>query len=421
MNAKDIFNIEELSGQQIPAEIVEQLRVLGRVQFPLKPASTSAVSTSAEEPSQDQIDGDATLSGVLNHVAGMEDLVEQLEDMLDQLTKDMNIPVTPGSAVEAAVKTLGGDGSSIDRDIFDRAQAIADHAVIMTLGRDPFLDAIGADGKLDGPYTNCDEITKQVSNLWNTADPKNPNPEAPIADASNKIAEDFEKSKSNMIVEILLMLWWNMLWPKFIVSLSIINPFRLIFAMPFDTIVCFFKNMSKTCNLPRFTVKPKDCLEQHGPINKLLNRLACRLICKIPKPLYKRYKPMIDASSIKIMKNGKLVPCDCKTISDCPPKGPNNTSTKEDGKLGALADVLEGLLGGDQEPCVNDSDFTRGVSEDKLTGPGMPPNCLDAARVVLDAVISDALTPSDPAKRGITGAASITSILQRQTDQLGAR
>jgi hypothetical protein len=421
MNERNIFNIEELSGQQIPAEIAEQLRVLGRVQFPIKPASTSAVSASAEEPSQDQLDGETTLSGVLGHVAVMEDLVEQLEDMIDQLTKDMNIPVAPGSAVADAVKTLGGDGSTIDRDIFDRAQAIADHAVIMTLGRDPFLDAMGVDGKLDGPYTNCDEITKQVSNLWNTADPTDPNPEAPILDASNKIAEDFEKSKNKMTIEILLMLWWNMLWPKFVVSLVIINPFRLIFAMPMDAIVCFFKDMKKTCNKARFTVKPKDCLEQYGPLNKMLNRLACRLICKIPKPLYKRYKPMIDATSIKIMKNGKLVPCDCKSLGDCPPKAPNNITASSDGKLGALADVLEGLLGEPHEPCVDDSEFTRGVTQDQLKGPGMPPNCLDAARIVLDAVISDTLTPADPAKRGITGSASISSILERQTNQLGAQ
>jgi len=49
----------------------------------------------------------------------------------------------------------------------------------------------------------------------------------------------------------------------------------------------------------------------------------------------------------------------------------------------------------------------------------MNPNCLDAARQVLDAIINDALTPNDPTKASASGSQSISSILDLQTNQLG--
>lgn len=410
------FNIENLAGQQVPSEIVEQLRVLGRVQFPLKSTTTSAVSSSAQDPSVAQAEAAANLSGVLAHVAEMESLAEQMEDMIDQLTKDMSIPIDPDDTnLRDAVQRLGGDGDNITKDVMDTALAIVDNGPIMLLNQDPVGMMLG-NGKLTGPYMNCDEITRGVAKAWNTADPTAVNPDAPINDAANEISKNFEKGKNNMILESLLMLWWNMLWPKFVIMLSIVNPARVIFAMPFDTFVMFFKNMKKECGKIRFQIKPEECIKNYGPINNLINRMACFLLCKIPPKLYKRYKPMVDPSEFKYRSKGKFETCKCDQLSNCPPKVEPKTSFDKNGNFDQMSNLLESI----QDPCVTEDDFTEGVDETVPEGLGMPPACLEAAQTVLNAVISDALTPSDPTKRGITGTASVSSILERQTNQLGA-
>lgn len=404
--ADEFFNVENLVGQQVPQEIIDQLRVLGRVQFPLKDTTASAVSSSAQDTDDATKEANANLSGVLDHVGEMESLADQLEDMLDQLTKDMKIPVDGTSPVlRDAVRTLGGE-DAITRDIFDRALAIVDHAPYMVLGQDPILAALTGDGRLDGPYMNCDEITRGVAAAWNTANPKDYNPEATLKDTTNEITEQFEEKKNNMIIEILLMLWWNMLWPKFIVSLVIINPLRLVIAYPLDAIITFFKNLKKQCGKGRFRTKPKSCLKKYGPINKALNRLACLLLCKLPPPLYPRYKPMIDPQEFD---------CNCSKLGDCPPPKVPKDDFNEKGNLSELEKMMNDL----DEPCVSVDEFMEGVDKGLPEGLGIPPNCLKAAQVVLDAVISDALTPLDPSKTGITGSASVSSILEEQSNQFG--
>ena len=412
MDTNQYFNIENLAGQQIPPEIVEQLKVLGRVQFPLKPTTASAVSTSAQEPSDTQKDNAANISGMVNHVADMENITEQLEDMIDELTKNMKIPVEPGNtALLNAVKALGGD-TEITKDIFDKALAIVDYGPLL-LGPDPVGIILG-NGKIDGPFSNCDEITRGLAKTWNSASPKDVNPEEPFRDATTEIAEEFEKSIEKQVLEMLLMLWWNMMWPKFVVMLVIINPIRTLIAYPFDRIITFFKDMKKRCNKARFKIKPDECLKSYGPINKALNRLACFLLCKIPPKLYKRYKPMIDPSEFMIIKNGKLVPCDCKAKDDCPPKSKPRDDFKKDGDFDQIGNLLESI----DDPCVGADDYLDDVNTDQPEGLGMPSNCLKYAQTILSAVVSDALSPPDSSTSS-SGSKSVSSILENQTNQLG--
>ncbi len=417
MNLESLFDIENLAGQEIPPEIAEQLKVLGRVHFPLKDTTASAFSSSSEQPSADEVENESRIKDILDHVKNMEDLTEQLEDMLDQLTKNMNIPVdASNTALVNAIKSLGGDGSNIDKELFDKAQAIIDHAPIMiAMGLDP-IGVILGNGKLDGPFMNCDEITRGVAKVWNEADPDSFTPDAPLKDAASEIAKTFEENKAKQVLEMLLMLWWNMMWPKFIIMLTIVNPIRTLIAYPLDTIITFFKSMKPQCNKLAFKFKPKECLKNYGPLNKALNKLACFLLCKIPPKLYKRYKPMIDPSEFKILKNGKLVPCNCATLEKCPPsktKDPDKFD-KDKGmtEMGKLMDSID-------DNCVEESDYLDGVDTKQPEGLGLNPNCLDAARQVLDAVLSDALTPRDPSKAGISGSQSVSSILQYQNSQIG--
>ena len=195
MDLDKLFNVEQLAGQQIPSEIAEQLKVLGRIQFPLKDTSApngSAVSSAGDQLSDDENANQTNISGILDHVEEMESLTDQLEDMLDQLTKDMAIPVdTDDASLKDAVSLLGGDGNTITKDIFDKAQAIIDHAPIMILGQDPVLASLTGNGKLEGDYMNCDEITRGVAKAWNTADPKSYSPESILKDNSAQISKDF--------------------------------------------------------------------------------------------------------------------------------------------------------------------------------------------------------------------------------------
>jgi len=417
MDMDKLFSIENLAGQSIPAEIAEQLKVLGRVTFPLKGTTVSAVSTAADQPSPTEIENEARISGILDHVRGMEDLTEQLEDMLDQLTKNMNIPIDPNNGpLKAAAQALGGDGSNIDKDLFDRAQAIMDHApILVAMGYDPIGSILG-NGKLDGPFFNCDEISRGIAKTFNEADPDSLNPDAPLKSAANDIAKTFEENKAKQILEMLLMLWWNMLWPKFVIMLTIVNPIRTIVAYPIDSVITFFKNMKRQCNKGRFKTKSKECLKNYGPINKALNRLACFLLCKIPPKLYKRYKPMVDPSEFQILKDGKLIPCNCNRLDDCPPKREPVDTFDKNGNFDQMGNLMENL----DDPCATIEDYLENVNTKQPEGLGMNPNCLDSARQVIDAVINDALTPSDPTKAGMSGSQSISSIIELQTNQLGA-
>jgi hypothetical protein len=418
MDLEKYFNIQDLAGQQIPKEIVDQIKVLGRVQFPLKPTSTigSAISSSSEQTSSDELNSEVQLSGLIDHVSEMEALADQLEDMIDQLTKNMNIPVNASISPDLsnAVKTLGGDGTSITKDIFDKALAIMDYSPIMLTGQDPILAAMTGNGKIDGPYMNCDEITRGVAKIWNTADPKDYNPEGVLPDSSTAIKEDFEKHKKNMGIEIVLMAWWNLLWPKFIVSLVIINPLRTMYAYPMDTIITFFKNLKKQCGKGRFRRKSKECMKNYGPINLALNKLACFLICTLPPLLYKRYRPSVLPADFKIKKNGKLVPCNCSKISKCPPEDQAEIPFNEKGGLDQLSNLMENL----GEPCGSSEEFSEGPTNEQPTGLGLPPNCVGAAQTILSAVVADALTPKDSSSFS-TPSSSATSIREEQANTLG--
>lgn len=396
--------ISDLVGQAIPPEVLEQLRVLGRVKFDTKKTRVSAVSTSATEyVHPDDGDDAAIVSGLLNHVKEMDDLANQMEDMIDDLTKDMNIPVVDDGVADA-VRTLdpASDGSHITRDVLDRAVATIDHAPMLVTGSDPVLTAMTGDGKLDGKFLNCDEIGRAIAEAWNTANPKDYSPEDPVIDAGEKFANDFEKSKRNMLIEIVLMLWWNIIWAKFIVDLVIINPLRFMIAIPIDKIVLFFKNK---CGIRRFKKKPVDCIKKEGPINKALNKLRKVLLCKIPLKLYdkKRYKPMVQK------------PIDCTDVDDnCVPENLSGPEIDKDGGMEELGKALTTIFS--EDPCVTSEEFTKLLDQLKPEDLGTSPECLEASRKVLGAVIADALTPGGPPDKGNT---AVSRILDEQLEQLG--
>jgi hypothetical protein len=370
-NEKTNFNIADFVDKEIPTEIIEQLRIAGRVQQVLNPTTVSAVSTSAQQDttSDPSESPEKELDGFIKNTADLEDTIEQLEELIDEHLKDMSIPPANDS-ISAAAKRLGSDDGNITKQVLDTAMATIDYWPLMSMGQDPVLAALVGDGTIDGKWFECNQITSAIAKTL-TNPPRNEyEAEAAIADSSTKIADNHEKRMIEMILEILLQLWWNMLWPKFIVDMTIINPIRMAIANPTDALITFFQKR------PRFKRKKSDWIKKNGPINKLLNKLRKLLLCKIPPPLYPRYDPIVEI--------------DCGGIDDtCPPEteGSEFKPSKENSQIGEFVDSAM------DSNCFTSKQLLEGVDKTLPTGFGASPACVKAARTVLDAVLSDALTP----------------------------
>lgn len=373
---KTKYTIADFVNQEIPPEILDQLKIANRIQFPLTPTTISAVSTSAQQPDAipPEQDQNKIIDGLIEDVAEFEDLVEQLEDMVDEHLKDMEIP--PASQrIADAIKVLDPNGNgNINKDVLDKALAIMDYLPMMTLGQDPVLAALVGDGTIEGPWMECNEITSALAKQITIPPRDEYDAEMVVKDQSNKIADNHEKRMLEMMLETLLMLWWNMLWPKMVVDAVIINPLRMAFANPIDSLITFFKNV---CDVRKFKKKSKECIQKKGPLNKLLNRLRLFLLCKIPPKVYDRYKPMVE---IKCPENDEK----------CPPE----TTSKEfepDNKnaMTQLGEMVDSVTEGN---CFTDEELLSGIDNKQPEGFGASPTCTKAAKIVLDAVLADALT-----------------------------
>jgi hypothetical protein len=383
------IDINNIPTGAIPPEIqkafTDFLKVEGRITFPLKPTKTSAVSTSAAEPDGDGVDAEKEVNDLINSVDELENLVEQLEDMADQLTKDMNIPVpADNAALKKAVQQLGGD-DAITREVYDTALAIIDTAPLMTFRQDPVTAALTGDGHIDGPWFECSQVTSQAADLFNLRPGGIDIPETPVLPKNDEILDDFEGNLLEMILHILLMLWWNMIWPKFLVDLAIINPPRKIVAIPIDGLIFFFKSVRWNGRRYRtFKKKPSALLEEKGPINTLLNELRKILLCKVPPKLWNRkdYDPIVEI--------------DCEGVDDeCPGKSnPGNNS----GPDGLASDEVssDGFDILSDEPCVTSDDFIENVDRAVPENLGMGPECLQAATRVANYVQDDVYSPRSP-------------------------
>jgi hypothetical protein len=317
-------SIENLKTGEIPEEILKQLNVLNRISFSLKSTNVSAVSSQASDPTTlvPNTDPAFDLDRLVTSVKELEDLIEQLEDIADELTKDMAIPFF-NDAVKKAVHQLDPNANAITKEVLEKALAIIDYFPMLMLGQDPALGPLIGDSTVEGPYLNCNEITKALGDIIKVPPKTKSDAEKIVSDKTAEIQEKWQKRMDLMFLEIILQLWWNILWPKFIVDMAIINPARTIVALPLDTIVVFFK---KDCG-GRFKKPKKDCVmgtsnanppysDAKGPINKILNKIRKFLLCKIPLALYPRYNP--------------IVPIDCTGVEsgDCPSDSEGSAKTK---------------------------------------------------------------------------------------------
>ncbi len=390
------IDINNLPTGQVPSDVQqafeELLNVQGRVVFPLKPTTVSAVSTSAQEDTPDIADAEKEIDELVDSVVEMEDLVEQLEDMVDQLIKDMAIPVDPSNtSLLKAVRQLGGT-NQITQKVFNTALAIIDNAGPITFRQDAPTAALTGDGHIDGPWLECSQVTDQVSNFFDLRSSSPSLPEEPVYPRNDEIVKDFEGNLFATILHIVLMLWWNMIWPKFLVDLVIIDPLRMMIGYPLDGISGFFKEKE------RFRKKNKEWLKKYGRINKALNKFRKFLLCKVPYKLWSSAKQDYDP----------IVKINCPVDEDytCTPdktqyehtgasSASNNGNFEKSGdvsEMGTAMDIADG------EICGSPEDYGAHAPKEEPSGLGMSPECLAAAAKVVRAVEDSSYTPPNPSE-----------------------
>jgi len=352
------IDISSLIGRELPAHILEQLNIINRVEFPLKPTVTSASSTAADIPPTE----DEQINDILNHVKEMESYANDIEDSIDLLLKDMNInPIN--DIVADAAKQLGSLDGNITKDIFDRAMSIIDHSSLLTIG-DPVLGALTGNSKLEGEWLDCATFVSSKEHIKVPTE-KEYNENTVITEKTSEVYTDFKKKQENIMLEILQMLFWNMLWAKYIVdtTLAILK----LITKPIDIIILFLSKFP-------FKRPSEQDINKKGPIRKIINKLRIFLLCDVPIKIfnYSRYKPMVNI--------------DCKYIINC----------KKIVQFGGNNSAFDISENGDIGICPDESDLNgHEVFDNNPTGLGISPQCIESAKIVMDAVLSDALTPQD--------------------------
>jgi hypothetical protein len=116
------------------------------------------------------------------------------------------------------------------------------------------------------------------------------------------------------------------------------------------------------------------------------------LLCVPPRKLWsaKKYKPIIDISECE----------PCQEAGKCPDNTNESNVGEDDQKLGKLGNVMDSLFTDDQDPCIDLSDLIGDAKNQNAEGLGVPPDCLKHAGTIMEAVIADALSPSDPSSTG---------------------
>ena len=395
------YTLDNLVGSEITPEVMQSLVTEGRITFPLKNTQTSAVSQPEDQP---DIDSKTTAEGnideYINSVKENEDMIKMLEDMRDDMLSKMKIPPASNSVAEAA-KQLGSPDGTITLDIFNIAQTILDIIQQIQTGNDPVIGAITGNGTITADFIKCSEVTQAIADNWKigkdavnqTSDElHNENSMRSVSEAK----ESFAKKMKNMYLYIRDMLWWNLIWARLVIFF--IELLEKVVAIPIDTPFLFLRFFKKLT---------PDNYQKYGPIHKMLNKLKILLLCRVPSSAFKEYKPDEDIQVwYPTGKTGKFVYlrelCSQETSSaECPPgQSPwpdeSNTQGTYDGsdankKLASIKNIISVNFSENSQNCIPTNFISDLFKESKIEGPGMSPDCAEAAKKIIDAVQDDAL------------------------------
>lgn len=418
---RENIDISDLLGKSLDADTLNLLLTEGRVKFPTKPVtSPSAISKGA---SNDACENDADIKNnrikdLLQNVKDNETLVKTLEDMRDDLLKDMRIPTT-GKVADAA-KKLGSPNGDITKEIYDKAKVITnpDFVAISTWGYVPKLAALLGDGRVIGKHVNCSEITKAVFDGFNLAkgnikeeDITGYGQES-IKTTIDKAEESFDNKMLDMFYFILNKLFWNHIWTRMWVG--IFDMTEKLIAVPIDTPIIILSSLFK---FPKLT---KTVYYQKGPVHKLLNKIKIAFLCRLPKRSWPPYMPepgiqvyfrksasdegaMVEINglctsdfakadakcveqfndkNLPLDENGNITPGNGADVKD-------ETDSLKDGMKSIFENMTKESTAEDcYKTNIGKSFDNANKGENKG---GVDPDCLDAARTVLKAVYNDTL------------------------------
>jgi len=398
MANKKLGEVDQLIGSEVTPEFLNEMMVEGRISFPFKPTTTSAISKPG-----DQSDDDGDINKYLNNVKDNEDQIKLLEDMRDDMLKGMKIPPISDDIAEAA-KKLGSLDGTITKKEFDIAETILDPDIFIPnqIGIAPDIGALIGNGNLTGNFVACHEVTQSIADNWKiTGQNTGTTPEEDKHKADNtvqKAKKKYERKLLDMFVYIFRMLWWNEIWPRMVVfHLEMIE--KLV-AVPIDIpflILRFFK---------KFTKKN---FYKYGPIHRLLNIVKIFLLCTLPKKIWKDYNPRDE---IKIFYNNKMMPVkdmciladDCEECNGEDTQGNKSYSSNADGNVDGFPtgqkkarDMQTGVRDklndemDTSDPTCAPFKLSDLFKEEPIAGPGLSPECVEAAKKILDAVYEDAV------------------------------
>ncbi len=396
---------DDLIGKSLSSSELQRLLAEGRIVFPFKPTTTSAVSQPADKTDKDTFPED--VDTLIDSVKDNEDIVKMLEDMRDDMLAGMKIPPANSTIANAAVK-LGSPDGTINKNIWDTAVTIINTVSQNQTNNDPVIGAITGNGGLTGDFLNCNEVTKAIADNWKLSSDAEEEVTPDELHAKNtkrsvtEARESFSKKMKQMAKYIFRMLWWNLIWARLV--MFFLETTEKLLAVPIDTpflIFRFFKRLTK------------DNYMTFGPIHRLLNKLKILLLCKVPRsssfgPDYEPDEEIrVWYPTGKKSKNGKwmtlkelcsqVVPAD-----ECPENTtpwPDATDQaqenwpKEDAESmqTSIANKVSEAFPEGTVSCIPTEFLDRIFVEEKLDGPGMSPNCIEAAKTILEAVQDDAL------------------------------
>ena len=132
------------------------------------PDQAKAKSQAEDRPDDRSMADGPDLDELLNNIVDNEDMVKLLEDMRDDMLKDMKIPPLNDGIADAA-KKLGSPDGTITKDIYDKAKIILDPIFIEVnnSSNSSPIAAITGNGKIDGDFLKCNEVTNAMMGEWN--------------------------------------------------------------------------------------------------------------------------------------------------------------------------------------------------------------------------------------------------------------
>jgi len=428
-NNNDIF--ADLVGKELDPETLGKILGNAKISFPDRPVDNPTY-TSTSESKSDDCKNDISLTekqikrvdNLVDNVKHNEELVKTLEDMRDEMLKDMNIPPA-NKRIAKAAKLINGT-NNITKETFDKAEAIIDIWEPLSKGYVSQLAPIIGDSRVTNDIKKCNDISKAAFDGLKFAKDEIDIDDiediygGTVADDIAKVTDEFENKMDDMFLYILNKLFWNYIWTRLWVG--IFDLLEKLIAKPIDTPIMILKGLF--FRIPALT---KANYYKFGPIHRALNKFRMIMLCKVPHKAWKDYEP---EAGIKIFwyeftpRDGEfreLAPlCADKTLNEeCMDQGLNteynnpyeddgyfkcDADVDDDGKQHGVKDKKKGeedspiqsaFAAFDKHAAPENEDACRAASDmagnyDNLDNDQITPDCIKAAVTVLKAVYNDA-------------------------------